>query len=246
MQSSLFPLEVVRTDPPQQGVDVFAIATASDGLTYYLKHPISHPNVPLTEWVCNHIAHQVGLPTVGVNQLQLKCGTIAFGSRAEASAKSLPDDKTARMLIAPQLIKAVSNPHIYSSCFILDLFLSNPDRHLGNFLYQSLNNKLVIRVIDFSRSFPATTCLSIEDILQSNTGITYNLIRSMTGICLDHNNAIFDKLAKIKIDYIENLIDSAHHSWTNNDTKESLLEFWEHKRDARLQEIAEHIKNEIL
>lgn len=244
MQFTLFPLDVMRVEPPLQGADLFGIGIALDGLPYYLKHP-DKPNLPLTEWVCNQVAHAVGLPTTSVSQLKLRDGIVVFGSRAEASAYSIPDNAKSRMAMVPKLIPSVSNPQIYSACFVFDLFFSNTDRHWGNLLYQQLNNQLVIRVIDFSRSFPATPLLPIDAIANSTTVKVYKAISNITGVNRSIANDIIEKICKIDATTFESFIDSAHESWVNQDNKNALMQFWEDK-DKRLLQIKEYLNHELL
>jgi hypothetical protein len=237
MQGNIFPLDVISLDPPQQGCDLYGQCVASDGLPYFLKHPDRTPKVPLTEWLCNHLASTVGLPTVGINQLRLRDNTIAFGSRCEANAYSVPDDAQSRLKIIPQLIPLVKNPHIYSACFAFDLFVSNADRHFGNHLYQKFDQSLVVRIIDFSRAFPAYPMLSMAELMTSNTVNTFKAVRTMAQIDIAAIDGIVEKIAKIPLNKVEQLIESAHPTWVDQAYQTDILFFWALEREKRLQQI---------
>lgn len=129
MQGRLFPLKIVDVRPPLQATaDCRMIGIGKNGIAYAIKQPSDGRLIPLSEWFCSHLAHDVDIPTPPYEIVELPGGTLAFGSRWEGGTKEAQTSES------DMLITGKINPAILSAIYAFDLFTGNMDRRLGNYL----------------------------------------------------------------------------------------------------------------
>lgn len=180
-QQSLFPIRVRTLIPNLTGsADLRYFAIGDDGHEYAVKesHP-GNPELPAAEYIgyCLSATCQIAVPATTV--LLMPDGTFALGSRFEGGvagfgALSPMEQFSALKQCAPEV----------TALLTLDVFLSNDDRHLNNFLQRKtvFAQTYSMIAIDFSRAlwqggFPTTIPSSI--VATGNTAQTIQFMKSV-------------------------------------------------------------------
>lgn len=147
-QESLFPIQIVREEDFTGTAHLKHLGYARNGERYALKTLEDHPLLPITEWFCYRLCHDVGIPTPGFAIVSRPDDSLALGSRIDADTVLL-GSITANPMGTWAWVRMLSKP--LSGIFGLDYFLPNPDRHLNNVLCRpGPGNALIALAFDWS------------------------------------------------------------------------------------------------
>lgn len=249
------PFKIVAVDPGHTA-DSTGYGVASDGQTYVIKSPSTHPLLPATEAFCESLAIACQLPTtvgawveVGVN------GESCYGSRFEGGlsrplVRGTPLEVSARK----RDWQRCSKPGIASAAFAFDLFVFNWDRHHNNWTFQDQNNTRTARLFDFSRAWwvnaadpaqlPAPESMQAMDPLLEKTCATFRNVCQWTPLDLKAAQGVLDLLASVPLKWVETQIDGLPTGWVDKSTKAATLQWWASpQRGQRIQRIEQGLKN---
>lgn len=179
-QLSLFPMRVRSLIPNTTGsVDLRYFAVGEDGHEYAVKESLpANPELPAAEYLgyCLSTMCQVAVPPTVL--LEMPDGTHAFGSRFEGGVSGFGSLSPIERFAALRQCAAE-----VTALLTLDVFLSNDDRHLNNFLQRrtALQGNYSMVAIDFSRAlwaggFPVTPPATVA--ATGNTAQTINFLKS--------------------------------------------------------------------
>ena len=241
-QGSLFELEYHEYTPSSLGtahLSGFAIAT--DEMEYAVKSmrstppfPVQNPTqVPAAEWFCTNLAEKCGIATPVCKIL--KCianGEYVFGSRIEFSAWKSG-------LNSPQWINLLSNASESLkkqlwAIYAFDQFVYNIDRHLNNYLYmENTRGNVIVKTFDFSlSSFVIGWPRNTPHILPTDSSTTTNwtIAKQFIGDTDDLRKcalSVLDKIEKIGVETISDILNSMPEAWMPPMHKEYFLKWWD-------------------
>lgn len=227
-QNSLFPVRIVRETPFTGTATLKLIGEGDDGRRYAIKRIEDGPLVPITEWVCHHVARAIGIPTPDFTQVTRKDGTVAFGSRWE-------DFQQVSEVAGPLDVQVIrffgSLPARCSAVYGLDAFLANPDRHCTNIFFRETQSGQYIPVAyDFSHGW-VISGLPFGAVPLPPDCNTLKTVRWLQRASLfsdaDAHGAV-DALLRASTTTIRAALDSAHPSWIpTNWNHHETLQVWE-------------------
>ncbi len=241
-QGNLFELEFNEYTPSSGGTaHLSGFAIASDEMEYAVKStsasspfPVQNPSqVPAAEWFCTNLAEKCGIATPVCKIL--KCiadGEYVFGSRIEFSAWKSG-------LNVPQWIGLLSTASESLkkqlwSIYAFDQFVHNMDRHLNNYLYmENSRGKVIVKTFDFSLSsfvigWPRSTGATLPP--ESSTAVNWKVAKQFIGDTPELRQCainIIDKIEKIGVDIISDILNSMPEAWMPQLHKDYFLRWWE-------------------
>lgn len=242
---SLIPVDVdyIHAASPYNSKDGAVFVAGKDGMDYVAKLPLPHaPHLPAAESIAYWISGRLGIAVPACAWLKFEDGRFAFGSRWESGVQQFT------RLDADDRQQAFMNcrSHISRFC-LLDVFLSNPDRHADNLLFRRspLDNRWTVINIDFSRAlwaggFPDKPLA--ESAKEGNTGATMHLLLALQSFDATMLTSIAAGLISITKDQVANMVaeipDAARTSEAIN-----LPAWWESQaRMDRITELTELFK----
>lgn len=214
MQTSLVPLQIVDVEECNQdqtvGADLRRFGTGQDGHEYAIKDAVAHPLQPASEFFCYQLARICHIPVPHSEIVRLPDQTYAFGSRWEGAAlrrgRSPQEDSPNRRFWA----SLPAHSHLasaFSSIHALDLFVSNGDRHLGNFLAANSRTRIAIYAFDFGRAWWVRWPIGVAILhAAENTVTTFAWIARMMPFDLTAACGVLDRIAGISTKDVENLV----------------------------------------
>ena len=122
-------------------------------------------------------------------------------------------------------LSRVSNPDLFSQIFGVDWFVHNHDRHLGNYLYIEIQGDVILRPMDFSRSWkhhgwplpnlPLNSCntLQCKPFWQTHFGYT-------------KPDAVLDRIDALPDEWMERTLDVLPPAWINDAERADLIRWW--------------------
>ncbi|MGK9173358.1 HipA domain-containing protein [Yokenella regensburgei] len=256
-QGNLFELEFNDYTPSGLGtVHLSGFAVASDEMEYAVKgtngstpFPVQNPTqVPAAEWFCTCLAEKCGIATPVCKVLRcIADGNYVFGSRIEHAAWKLG-------LSAPQWLGILTNAsdslkRQLWAIYAFDQFVHNIDRHLNNYLYMhNSRDQVIVKTFDFSLSsfvigWPRSTALTLPT--DSTTVVNWNHAKQMVGDTPELRAValnILDKIDKIGVSVISDILSSMPEEWLPPMHKEYILRWWDSEDKAmRLEAIRQEI-----
>jgi hypothetical protein len=241
-QGRLFPLEIVRLEPSGYGsADLRVIGIGEDRLPYAVKRPCDGIHIPASELLCTRLAAACGLPAPVGEIARLPDGTLAFASRWEGGTLREAD---ARFVIGrPRAVPA----DILSAIFAFDLFVSNPDRHAGNYLLRTDSHAPAfprVLAFDFSRAFLAAGWPLPDLPPTCNTRIVGAAVRALHGFDGASALATLEKLYRLPGDAMGRLCQDVPPDWIAPKLRRALDRWWRRGRVSRLEYAADLIDHE--
>lgn len=252
-QGNLFELEFNEYTPSNLGtVHLSGFAIASDEMEYAVKSmkaappfPVQNPTqVPAAEWFCTNLAEKCGIATPVCKVLKcISDGEYVFGSRIEFSAWKSG-------LSSPQWVHLLSNANESLkkqlwAIYAFDQFVFNIDRHLNNYLYmENTRGQVIVKTFDFSLSsfvigWPRSTPHTLPT--DSSTSINWGIAKQFIGDTQELRMSalsVLDKIEKIGVDTISDILDSMPDIWMPPMHREYLLKWWGSKeRNDRIEAI---------
>lgn len=238
-QGTLLPVRVATIVPsPFVSADMKSLAIGEDSQDYGLKAPLPHhPEHPMTEALCYHLAAACGLAVPVPVRLVLKDGSEAFGSRFEGGVTQF-----SKLTVAERIDVTIDcGPWISVLC-ALDLFLGNNDRHMDNGLFRRspIDNRWTFIAMDFSRAlwagnFPHTPCATIAGA--GNTAATIAQLRFYKAWDAKRAGTVAASLLSISSATVQSWIDGLPHAWHTARTG-TLVPWWaSDQRSSRTNEL---------
>lgn len=216
-QASFFPIQCNRTKPKPTGADADFIAICDATTERYLcKGQSKYSYLPSTEWICSSLARDVGLPVPDFSVIEMITdpGVYLFGSQWIAGG-----------LDFTVALSRVSNPDLFSQIFGVDWFVHNDDRHLGNYLYIEILGDVILRPMDFSRSWgyhgwplpnlPMNQCNTLQQKPKWEAEFTY--VKPDT---------VLDKIDLLPSEWMERTLDALPPAWVTPAERADLIQWW--------------------
>lgn len=238
MQTSIFPVDIVDMEPfngntarlKQVGYD-------AAGRKYAIKQTSDCPDgvIPINEWFAYHLCRVLGIPTPMFEVVTVG-NDVAFGSVWEDNVKiySPANHNPAELLDAIAEAKLSINRIIPQDCF-----LANPDRHFGNMIFKTINGKITALAFDWSETIGLKNTFSQLNPANTNTLKSKTLMSNLHSLKKTFDIEI-DKIAAIKPDIIENILNSAPKAWLKNIDTIGIIDFWKNS----LPNYAETVKKQ--
>lgn len=225
----MVPLRIISMDPKGLGsADAAGLCRCDNGFEYILKEGgAQSPTTPHHEWLCTHLAEEVGIACPPVAAIENGKGGHYFGSRCEGGV--VTNDPWFEMVARGDIELGVVAP-VLSRVFAFDCFVHNEDRHLGNFLARSSRNGWALVTFDFSRAWTyhgmPTPDLPLP--ASANTIFWHRELRGIIGDFMDAAavGVFLDRLAAIKVSSIEGIIGRHPPEWISPDMRKSVLNWW--------------------
>jgi len=248
VQGRLFPLPIARVDPVDLGsADCSLIGTGLDGIPYVLKTTKEDggPYVPLSEWVCSHLADVCYIPVPPFAVAELPEKEFAFASRWEGGVLKLEDVPA----ILSGIAKIQGVDELLGSIYAFDLFVSNPDRHFRNYLLREAgpDRRAVLMAPDYSRALIANGWPLPPPRFDSFT----NTERAIRKLAATHDRtgmaegalALLDRLESLPGDFMDGVLKYVPHDWDPQGLCNHLAKWWETDRNDRISVIRRGIED---
>jgi len=256
ISQQIAPLKVTAVDPGATA-DSAGFGLASDGQTYVIKSPATHPLLPATEAFCEALAVACQLPVTTGAWLDVN-GLSCYGSRFEGGLEK-PMNPGAALDIESRKRhwKRCTNPGVASATFAFDLFVFNYDRHHDNWTFQNQNGNMTARIFDFSRAWwtcahdpaklPAPSAMKLLPKQSERTCHTYKTVRSWAKEDLSAAQNVLDLLHQVSASWVGKQLSGLPTGWVDPKTLQATLAWWSspHKNN-RIQQIEEGLKNASL
>ncbi len=196
--------------------------------------PVQNPTqVPAAEWFCTNLAERCGIATPVCKIL--KCiadGEYVFGSRIEFSAWKSG-------LNGPQWINLLANASESLkkqlwAIYAFDQFVYNIDCHLNNYLYmENTRGHIIVKTFDFSLSsfvigWPRSTPHTLPT--DSSTSTNWSIAKQFVGDTPELRMcalSVLDKIEKIGVATISDILESMPVAWMPPMHKEYFLKWWD-------------------
>ena len=219
-QLSILPTIVCQRNKPAPATAAADFIGIDDSTTqrWLCKGQSRHPMVPVTEWICSHLASACGLPVppVGVVELQAQPGVYYFGSQWQGGAKEFLE-----------VMGRISNPWVFERTHAVDLFVHNTDRHRGNYLYLELAGDIVARVIDFSHALMVMGWpLPALPMPHCNTTAELAPLLAENTAPYQRPDAIMERIAALPAQWMRDTLAACPSSWLGQDGKDSVCAWW--------------------
>ena len=240
-QKSMFLRKAKIEYPPKEhSADSLGEVEADDQHRYYVKGDIQGKLVRASEWLSTNISEAIGIGAPTPAPIELKNGTVVFGSRRIANVSD--SVVTANYHLQPSAAN-IGNPAagltgILSAIYAFDMFIHNENRHFGNYLSVDDNGTRRVYAFDYSRAlFWQWPWQSFPHGAQ-HTRTRGRILRSLHGFDEKSAYGTLDRLSGLASNTIEGFINEMPTDWLPNDTRAQLLSWWSSgAKDVRLNEL---------
>ena len=233
-EQTLFPLPVrVRfCDPSDLGTaDAGQICRCDDGLDYMVKDDkcgVGGALTPHAEWFCTRLAELVGIASPQAKIVQMDDGARWFGSRWEGG--TLAGGRWWERVGSGEIpLSDISGT--LSRIYVFDQFISNPDRHVSNFLVRDQYNGVAVLAFDYSRAWicdgfppdpeplhPTTKTVVVQRYLRNLWGENYIIAAEAKDMA--------SRLGQVPVSAIQTIIEDHPKEWLPSEIKAAILEWW--------------------
>lgn len=218
----------IEFPPTGDSADSMGEVEADDQHRYYIKGDAHGRLVRASEWICTHISEAVGIGAPTPSAIELRNGSIVFGSRRIALVADAPI--TVAYLTTPTISnlrpQAQGLRTILSSIYALDMFLNNDDRHFGNYLSVDDKGTRRLYAFDFSRAlfwrWPWQGFPSVGD----NTRKWGEILRAFHGFDQNAAFSTLDRLSDLAPNTIEGFINGMPSDWLPSATRAEFIDWW--------------------
>ncbi|MCJ2044417.1 hypothetical protein MKK58_07700 [Methylobacterium sp. J-078] len=224
----------------QGTADALGEVEADDNHRYHIKGDIDGKLIRASEWICTHIAEEVGIAAPTPMVIRRLDGSLVFGSRR---ISGVAEDIATRAYLAQPSNTNLGAPPIglkplLSAVYALDQFINNDDRHPGNYLSTDDQGTRRLYTFDFSRAmfwdWPWAGFLRVD----SNTVVVGRLLRMLHGF--DHITATttLDRIEGLPLAAVEGFVNRMPEGWLPAQQRDEFLEFWGNgERAARVNDL---------
>ncbi len=244
-QLSLLPTRISTIYPSQPiGKHIKFLCVAVDGFNYHCKADADARPIRATEWIAQSLARQalVGIAVPEFRVMEHN-GETFFGSRQAISTAS---NFEVRDFLARQQPNELGGTADWfgkrlSGLYVFDLFFSNPDRELSNFVLEKDGRLCAIDFADArlediaSDRFPIAAC---------NTIVKGRYLRSVHGFHLDAALEMVDRIRAVPASEVNGILGGMPDDWMSDDQKSQFCEAWAGSRfEFRLSVLRAGLKN---
>lgn len=237
-QPALVAPRAIQVEPIGLGTaDCEHFVEADDGLAYAVKTVAKSPQ-PASEWFCHILAGLCGIPCPPFERIEMPDGSLAFGSRWEGGTKA----KAVPMIVDPAFTSLVKPA--FSRIHALDLFVSNEDRHLNNYLIRERRGGFVILAMDFGRAFlfrgwPMAPQLPAKCM----TMRAFPALKRIHGFDFVAADKVLQAIERTDKDMIRAIFDSMPSAWLDASTASAIVQWWDADRQARIDDIRSRLQS---
>lgn len=244
IQRRMFPVEIRDIYKNDQGsADLQLIATGVNGKDYAVK-TINDGNgyVPATELFSYEIARELSIATPNYDIIQLRDGSLGFGSMWEGGATVLKDvAKVWELLKGATPVRGLKS--FFSHVYALDIFLNNIDRHFGNYIFRDSYSGTIALAYDFSRAWYTFDPFGYHCLeAHNNTKTCHDLIVQTNNFDSKTAKETLDQISRIEVKTVDQITNLIPEAWMNNNAKSEFISWWGSK--DMLNRIAK-LKSEI-
>jgi len=242
LQPGLFPerISVIHAVKPN-GADIAFYCTVEKGGQYYAKQDSCGNPIRATEYFLSSLALHLGINVPEFAVLENDSGETFFGSKNVFSTAAMVD---AGGLLEKQTINELQQPswigQFISKLHAFDLFFSNDDRGLYNFLLIADGMRKNLYAIDFANSdlFAITDRRILLD--SSNTVRQKKFLQRKHGF--DRNTAtnLVDNVGQVDQGFIQQVLDEIPADWLDAEKRKSVCESWS---NGKIQTRVEALKS---
>lgn len=149
MQSPPIVQIVEVIGPAEQGKSIPFLCSGSDGHHYYVKGQQTNRASLWREWICGHLAHEMGLPIPAFALVQLDPALVKELPREQQAIGSLPSFGSRAQPHTAWLELGISQrvpTELQRDVLVFDWWVHNTDRLRGNtnLLWDTAHEKLVV------------------------------------------------------------------------------------------------------
>ena len=234
-QTSLFNVRVSTKLPAfPNGQDIAFHCIADDGAVYFCKGDHAGRSIRATEWICTKLADHLGLSVADCAVVE-DDGDTFFGSR---SPQSLADRFELDRVLRSAAVDEVGRPatwlgQMLAQIWAFDLFVSNPDRNLQNFILDRDGQVGQIRAIDFASAPLFPFPLGKFPIASTPTVTIGTLVRTIHGSHKPAAFEILDRIGAVPPSAIESIVSKMPTDWLSQDQMGGICEVWSDGRNQK-------------
>jgi hypothetical protein len=238
-QLPLLPIQLVDEQPADRTVskDLLFIGFDEQDRRYALKTVEPNaPLLPLTEWLCYHLCRLAGIITPEFSVVLRLDGSPAFGSRWEENAREFSPAKVSEADLLGWLQKTRADT---SGMFVMDGFMPNPDRHLGNILFVQTGARLRALAFDWSRTAIFEPWPWTNDC---NSAQNWRWFKAIGNTDAAAFHARLQRLQAVTDQQVLEILQAAPELWRNNVNIEFAAQWWQANRDNRAKAVSDLLK----
>lgn len=230
-QRELFPLTLTAILPDCPLGQHLKFVGVVGGDRYYCKGDKNGSPLRATEWFFSSLANHLNIAVPDFAPIMdPRNKEVLFGSRGVWGTAQGVEVNT--FLTTPQINdRAISaaTPWLVSylaRLYAFDLFASNPDRQLVNFLMVPQGGARRLLAFDFASADLRKISSDIFDVADTPTLTLGRRLRSLHGFDLESALEMLDWIAAVSGSAIESIVDSMPADWLEGHEKGRLCENW--------------------
>lgn len=236
-QRTFLPIPIEHEEPYSDSKDLKLIGYTKDRIRYAIKRVQDGELLPISEWIGHRLCELCGIPVPEYHVVECIDGQLAFGSRWEDTAEQI---SPAGPMRAMELL--ADHASDISAIFAVDQFFSNPDRHVGNYLFVRRAQTPMCLAMDFSRAGPADQIpmgmLPLDPVCSTLVVIEQIIRRRLKKFDSASFSQAKARLAAIKPGEFYAIVDDAPDEWFDMITRDELRRWWDNERLVRVAGIA--------
>lgn len=249
-QLGLFPARITTRYPSSPiGKDYAFLCEAGNDGTFHCKGDKSNKLVRANEWIAQSLTHHLGIPVPEFRVIEDADGETFFGSR-EIISTALQSD-VVHFLSYAQLDETGRASEWLgrqlSGLTAVDLFLSNPDRTMQNFVFVLDGAMRRLCAIDFADVDLKDLTSDRFPIVGTNTMRHGRFLRSKHGFFVESALEMIDRIEAVPRGLIEGILRDMPDDWMTGDQRNDIVDAWSGKQiAARLSALRAGISDESL
>ncbi|HWV61498.1 MAG TPA: HipA family kinase [Sphingopyxis sp.] len=249
-EPSLFPARITTRYPANPiGKDYAFLCEAGSEGTFHCKRDTFNKPVRGNEWFSQSLTQHLGIPVPEFRIVEDTNGETYFGSREIISTAHQID--VVRFLNYEQLDEigraAEWLGRRLSGLTAVDLFLSNPDRTMQNFVFVSKGATRQLCPIDFADVDLKDITSERFPIVGTNTMRHGRFLRSKHGFVVESALEMIDRIEAIPHGLIDGILRGMPDDWMASDQRNNIVDAWSGKKiAARLSALRAGISDESL
>lgn len=235
-------VRTIREDPANlNSADAEFIVSAEDSMDYVVKTTRKQPGIPASEWICHQLADACRIATPQYAQIELQDGRIGFGSQWDSSATT---DQVTRTRIAMAIPGLPGLAAQFSAIYVLDLFVHNVDRHLGNYFFVKTRQGYGVKAFDFSQAlFYHGWQIPGLPLNHCNTLSCYRSLRVSYQYDKQAGAELIRCLRRLPLVQLRQWLDEMPPAWLSATRKARFTDWWDNEAGQRLLLIERGLSN---
>ena len=228
-QMPLFARRAITEYPQrEETADSLGEVDADDGLMYHIKGDASGSPMRASEWICSHLAEEVGIASPQPSVIERNDGSLVFGSRRLAGVAE--QVATQAFLLRPSIpahdasVSEIGS--LLSGIYAFDLFIGNEDRHPKNYLSLEDRNRRRFYAFDFGRGLFWKWPLEGFPSPDGNTRHFGAVLRQLHGFDIGRANRVLDCLLTVDLQFIQDVLKRMPTDWLPAVLSSDLTRWW--------------------